>query len=50
MEDKTLSGRTEGFKYGFNNEKLETKAERLLRKKEEYQKHLGEKDNKNGNH
>lgn len=49
LEDETLSGRTEDFKYGFNNEKLETKAERLLRKKEEYQKHQGEKDNKNRN-
>ena len=34
-EDETLYGQTDGFRYGFNDERLETKDERNARKETE---------------
>ena len=35
LEDESLSGKTDGFKYGFNDEQLETRDERYERKEAE---------------
>ena len=35
LEDELLSGKTDGFKYGFNDEQLETRDERFERKEAE---------------
>ena len=35
LEDESLSGKTDGFKYGFNDEQLETRDERYERKQAE---------------
>lgn len=46
--DESLSGKTDGFKYGFNDEQLETREERLKRKEEEKLLRFAGKKDKSG--